>query len=183
MRPIREPGSRPTADPAATGWRTARRWRSETGRRMKSSSGSAACSQTSSAGASASCTDSDASTWTGSSSNGRSDGTGGGGAAKACSRSSTRASRRARRSGRTPPPPDPSKSRRKPGETAGLRSFRPNFRTESHAPAEINILWLRTQSNKPSKENGMHLSPNCLTQFSLATIKLTWPVLCRQTKR
>ena len=27
--------------------------------------------------------------------------------------------------------------------------FRPNFRAESPAPGRINILWLRTQSNKP----------------------------------
>ena len=30
--------------------------------------------------------------------------------------------------------------------------FRPNFRAESPAPARINILWLRTQSNKPFPE-------------------------------
>ena len=30
--------------------------------------------------------------------------------------------------------------------------FRPNFRSESPAPARINILWLRTQSNKPSSQ-------------------------------
>ncbi len=77
---------------------------------MKSSSGSTAYSRTSSAGASASCTDSGESIWTGSSSNGRSDGIGGGGAARACSRCSTRASRRARRSGRTPPPPNPDRT-------------------------------------------------------------------------
>ena len=28
--------------------------------------------------------------------------------------------------------------------------FWPNFRAESHAPARIDIMWLRTQSNKPS---------------------------------
>ena len=69
----------------------------ETGPRMKSSSGSTACSRTSNAGASASCTDSDASIWTGSSSNGRSDGTGASRAAKACSRCSDPGRTRPRR--------------------------------------------------------------------------------------
>ena len=157
MRPIREHGSRPTAEPAATGWRTARRWRSETRRRMKSSSGSTACSRTSSSGASASCTDSGASTWTGSSSNGRSDGTGGGGAAKACSRCSTWASHRARRPGRTPPPPERKRILR---NRAGSRAKRPDsdhsdriFEPESPFSARINMLWLRTQSNKQSSTN------------------------------
>ena len=31
--------------------------------------------------------------------------------------------------------------------------FRPNFQAESPASARINILWSRTQSNKPSIEN------------------------------
>ena len=31
--------------------------------------------------------------------------------------------------------------------------FRPNFRAETPAPAKINILWMRTQSNKPLKGN------------------------------
>ena len=38
--------------------------------------------------------------------------------------------------------------------------FRPNFRAESPTPARINILWLRTQSNKPSACNMDTL--NCL---------------------
>ena len=47
---------------------------------------------------------------------------------------------------------DPSKSLRKPPETAGLRSFRPNFRAESPLSTRINMLRLRTQSNKPYSE-------------------------------
>ncbi len=46
-------------------------------------------------------------------------------------------------------PPDPSKSRRKPRDRAGLRSIQTNLHAESPAPARINMLRLRTQSNKP----------------------------------
>ena len=96
---------------------------------MKSWIGSTACSRTSSDGASASCTASDASTWTGSSSNGRSDGTGGDGAARASSRCSTRASDRDPRPGRASPQPKPDRTPlriarsdpgRKPPRTAAL---------------------------------------------------------------
>ena len=37
-----------------------------------------------------------------------------------------------------------------PAKRSNSDQFRPNFRAESPAPARINMLWLRTQSNKPS---------------------------------
>ena len=40
-------------------------------------------------------------------------------------------------------PPDPSNSYLKPGETAGLRSIRPNSRAGNPAPARLSMLWLR----------------------------------------
>ena len=47
------------------------------------------------------------------------------------------------------PQENPLKSRRKSAETAGLRSFLPNSRAESPPSMRINMLWQRTQSNKP----------------------------------
>ena len=46
---------------------------------------------------------------------------------------------------------DPPNSRRNPGETVELRSIPTEFSSRKPSSGVINILWLRTQSNKPLK--------------------------------
>ena len=129
-------------------------------RRMKSPIGSTAYSRTSSAGVTASCTAFGASTWTGSSSNGRFPME-----LAAARRKLLRAAGRGPRvrpdnleghrrhrnlTGRkhcacirSSPPgvlPVSSKSGRKSPQTAGLRSIQPDSRAESPGPAKINML-------------------------------------------
>ena len=63
---------------------------------------------------------------------------------------------------------------------AGIRAkrlnfsqFRPSFRAESPAPAGISILWLRTQSNKPSKAT---FRDALVTGFRMAIAsEIVWP--------